>query len=784
MARARTGGTRGTRNASAHRKPSSRRSPRRRSSRRAGLGVRRLALRAVALASILGLAWVAWLDLDMRAQFEGKRWSLPARIYARPLEMYAGARMAPADFERELALAGYHETPSPMRAGSYRREGGHFRIIAREFPFWDRREPERRIEVRFERDRIVSLGDGVRPVALARLDPAEIAQIHPAHREDRILVSLPDVPPVLVRGLFAVEDRTFLSHHGISPRGIARAAWANLRAGGAVQGGSTLTQQLAKSFFLTPRRTLWRKLNEALLALLLEMRYDKVEILEAYLNEVFLGQQGGRAIHGFGLAAWHYFRRPLGELRSEELALLIGIVKGPSFYNPRRHPERARARRDAVLALMVEQGVLSGREGEAARRRPLGIVSGRKLARSSYPAFVDLVRRQVRRDYDAESLRSEGLRIFTTLDPSVQASAESALSEQVGRLAGRAGAPATPLQGALTVTATGTGEVLALVGSRDPDDPGFNRALDALRPIGSLAKPAVYLAALSHPERYTLASRVSDAPVRIEDERGAVWSPRNYDGRSHGRVPLYEALARSYNQATVRLGLDVGLVEVNEYLYRLGLERRVAAYPAMTLGAFDLTPLEVTQMYHTVASGGFRVPLRAIREVSDASGTKLRRYGLAVSRGIEPELNFLMVNALETVMREGTGRSAVRRLPSGLVSAGKTGTSDDLRDSWFAGFAGDRLAVVWLGHDDNSPAGLTGASGALSVWVELMRRLNPAPLDRAAPPGIEWHWVDANSGLRVARSCPAALELPFVAGSGPASGTCSTKTADAGRVTS
>ena len=778
MARART---RGGRTTTRRRKSAPRRSRRRGGRKKPVRTFRSLFLRAAVMVAMFGLAYVAWLDLDMRAKFEGTRWSLPARIYARPLELYAGARLAPSDFERELSLAGYHRSADPQRPGSYRRDGSRFRVFTREFHFWDRREPQRTIEVGFEGGRLASLDDGTQPVPLARLDPAEIAQIYPAHREDRILVSLRKVPPVLVQGLLAVEDRDFLSHHGLSPRGIARAALANLRAGGAVQGGSTLTQQLAKNFFLTPKRTLSRKFNEALLALLLEARYEKSEILEAYLNEVFLGQRGRRAIHGFGLAAWYYYRRPLEELRSEELALLIGLVKGPSYYNPHRHPERARARRDTVLSLMVEQGVISPAKGQAARGRPLGVSPASGSSRSSYPAFVDLVRRQLRRDYDPESLRSEGLRIFTTLDPMVQASAEGALSEEVARLEGASGVQGARLQGALAVTGTGTGEVLALVGSRNPEDFGFNRALDAVRPIGSLAKPAVYLAALAHPDRYTLASPISDAPVRVASETGSDWVPRNYDGRSHGRVPLYEALARSYNQATVRIGMDVGVDEVADYLHRLGVRRRIGVYPAMMLGAFDLSPIEVAQMYHTLASGGFRIPLRAIREVTDARGKKLSRYGVAVSRGVAPELNFLMVNALEAVMREGTGRSASRRLPGGLRSAGKTGTTDDLRDSWFAGFAGDRLAVVWLGHDDNTPAGLTGASGALSVWAELMRRLGPTSLEASPPPGIEWHWVDLQSGHGTPAGCPAARKLPFVAGSEPASGGCSARAAASDR---
>lgn len=440
---------------------------------------------------------LAWLDSRIRSEFEGRRWALPARIYAQPVELYAGRAMSPGHMEALLRDLGYQAVRGARRAGQFERDGSRFALHTREFAFWDGRQPPARLTLEMEDDRIVSLaGEGGRPVAVARLEPREIGRIYPAHHEDRVLVRLEDVPGELVAGIQAVEDRKFRHHHGIDPLGIARALWANLRAGRTVQGGSTLTQQLVKNYFLSRERTLTRKVNEMLMALLLELRYDKDEILQAYFNEVFLGQQGRRAIHGFGLAARFYFGRPLEELELAHHALLIGMVRGPSYYDPRRHPERAREKRDQVLGIMAREGVVEAAAATRAAARPLGLADGRHLRDSPHPAFIDLVRRQLRRDYRDEDLKSAGLRIFTTLDTTVQARAEEALSRGLPRLEQAYGLDDGVLQGAVVVTHPGSGEVLAVVGGRDPDVAAFNRALDARRPIGSLVKPGVYLAAL------------------------------------------------------------------------------------------------------------------------------------------------------------------------------------------------------------------------------------------------------------------------------------------------
>jgi len=723
------------------------------------------------IALLASAGYVAWLDVSLRSQFEGRRWSVPARLYARPAELYTGMRMDADRLEAELRAAGYRPSAATDRAATFARRGNDVRLHTRRFQFWDGEQPARRVRIRMKNGHVSSMQAGGRELALLRLDPAVIGRIYPGHHEDRVLVRLDEVPVALVAALLSVEDRDFEHHHGVSPRAIARALIANIRAGALVQGGSTITQQLAKGYFLSGRRTWWRKLNDALIALLLEAHYDKAEILEAYLNEVYLGQDGRRAIHGFGLAAQFYFGRDLEALRLPELALLVALVRGPSHYNPRRHPKRAMARRNLVLDQMRELEIISPARARRARAAPLGVIAATRSP-WRYPAFVDLVRRQLRRDYREEDLRGEGLRIFTTLDPHVQRVAERALAKRIARLERERGRRESALEGAVIVTSAQSGEALAVVGGRHEARAGFNRALDAVRPVGSLIKPAVYLAALEQPGRYTLASPLEDAPVRIKASNGSVWRPKNYDDTVHGRITLYEALVNSYNLATVRLGMQVGLDEVAESLRRLGIERPVKPYPSLLLGAAELSPVEVAQMYQTLAGGGFRVPVRAIREVTSARGEPLSRYPLSVEPAFEPGPVFLVVEAMRGVMSEGTGRSARARLGDRLVTAGKTGTTDDLRDSWFAGFAEDRLAVVWLGHDDNTPAGLTGANGALQVWIDMMKGLNPRSLTSVAPGGVEWAWTDVQQGLTTAAECPGAVRLPYLRGSQPSKGHC------------
>lgn len=706
------------------------------------------------------------LDDVVRSQFEGKRWSVPAKVYARPLELMPGMALSADQLEQEFKLLGY-QSGGKLETGAYMRAGNQVEAVTRPFTFWDGREAATHFKATFSGGQLVSLeqaGTGS-PLPLLRLDPMPIAGIYPGHTEDRVLVRLEDVPPLLARTLIAVEDRHFYEHHGVDPMGLMRAMWANARAGGLVQGGSTLTQQLVKNFYLTSERRLSRKIKEAVMAVLLERHYSKDEILEAYLNEIYLGQDGKRSIHGFGLASQFFFGRPVDTLDLPRIALLVGMAKGPSYYDPRRNPERAKERRDLVLDILAEQGVVTAQAAAAAKRAPLGVASWSNSGVTSYPAFIDMVRRQLQEDYHEEDLRSEGLQIFTTLDPRAQRAAEQALQKRLEELEKSRGKRGGDLEGAVVVTAVDTGEILALVGGQNPRYAGYNRAATAERPIGSLIKPAIYLAALTHPDRYSLATPLDDGPLEMEAQPGKLWQPANYDKQNHGMVPLRTALAQSYNLATVRLGLDLGLHEVIETIKATGVDRKIPAYPATLLGAVDMTPLEVAEMYQTFASGGFRMPLRTIREVLSAEGQPLKRYGITVKQVFEPAPVYLLNTALQGVTRGGTAYTVAKRFGD-LGLAGKTGTTDDLRDSWFAGFDAERLAVVWVGRDDNKPAGLSGSTGALPIWIDLMARIGPRPVTLTAPPEITWAWVDPATQLR-ADGCEGAVQLPFIAGYEP-----------------
>lgn len=723
----------------------------------------------LALAGPVVLAlFTAYLDFTVRARFEGKRFKLPAKVYARALELFPDERLSQTALETELGRLRYRETDQPpQEQGTFHAGDETLELVTRPFVFADGPQAPRRVRIKFHGARVKKMTDGQGDtLPLVRLDPPLIGGIYPGNYEDRVLVRLAEAPDAVIHGLIAVEDRRFYSHHGIDPRGIARALFKTA-SGDGIQGGSTLTQQLVKNFFLTPERTLRRKVTEMIMALLLELHYSKQEILETYINEVYLGQDGNRAVHGFGLAAVFYFGKPLSQLDVAESALLVGMLKGPTYYNPRSHPERALARRNLVLEQMAAAGFLAAVPLQYAKAEPLTVVERPPGSSSPYPAFLNLVYRQLKRDYQDEDLRSEGLRIFTTLDPAVQQAAETALTQGLARLEKARGLAPGTLEGALIATSPENAEVQAVVGGRDPRFEGFNRALDAHRPIGSLIKPVVYLTALQQPENYTLATQLGDSPLVLQQPGTDDWAPQNYDQQFRGQVTLRAALVHSYNVPTVNLGLALGVSRVMANLRRLGVERELPEFASSLLGANAFTPLEVTQVYQTIAGGGFYTPLRAIQAALTAAGEPLQRYPLNVEQVVKPAPLFLLTRTLQDVVREGTAAGLKQYLPPALAVAGKTGTTDEYRDSWFAGFTGDRLAVAWVGRDDDAPTGLTGASGAMTIWGEMMADLHPEPLVLPRPENVEQDWIDPASGLLSDRGCRDAVELPFIAGSAP-----------------
>jgi len=723
-------------------------------------------LKSLLVSSLALMAWCVYLDATLRSQFDGKRWQIPAQVYARPLELYPGLELRQKDLQTELALLGYERREKANRPGTFAAGSYAVEIYSRSFAFADGTEKAQQVRVEFtdaKIDRLLNMRS--EDISWARLEPLKIGGIYPAQQEDRILVNLEQLPDLLEQSLIQVEDRRFYEHIGISPGSIARAMLANIRAGRVVQGGSTLTQQLVKNFFLTNEQSLTRKVNEALMSLMLEFHYDKHEILEAYANEIYLGQSGARAIHGFGMASQFYFGAAVEDLRPDQIALLVAVVKGASYYNPRRHPERARERRDLVLDQMQVAGLITQAEALKNKAKGLGVIPRPNYSTSDYPAYMDLVKQQLQADYREADLQSEGLRVFTTLDPIVQAKAERALSrtiqqkESMGRNWG--------VQGAMITTAVSSGEVLAVVGDRQPRYNGFNRALLAKRQIGSLVKPFVMLTALKQSGKYTLASVLRDEPFMLKFDNGDEWKPQDYADESQGPVIMQEVLARSLNLATARLGLDVGVQEVLSTIVDLGVEVDAKPYPSVLLGALDLTPIQVAGLYQNLISTGFRTPLRAIRAVTTAGGELLSRYSYDTEQVMDPGVAYLGQYGLFEVMRTGTGRSVYQQFPEGYHLGGKTGTTNDYRDSWFVGFNGQLMTAVWMGKDDNTSTSLTGATGALAAWKALYQELPQVPFIPATPDSVKWAWVDHTTGKLSAEHCEGAIALPFLQGSIP-----------------
>ena len=731
-------------------------------------------LAGAALAVGFLVPYMLYLNHQVSERFGALQWQIPTRVYARPLQLQPGLALDTRTLRTELDAAGYQEDDSGERQGSYRADDARFVISSRGYTDIDGPVPARRIEVTLSGGRVAGLRDAAdrKAVKSARLDPARIATLYGQRQEERRLVRVEEVPELLVTGLQAVEDRDFADHHGIDVPGMARALLVNLRSGEKKQGASTLTQQLARSGLLGigKEQTWTRKFNEILYAIILEARYDKRTILETYLNQVYLGQRGGQAIHGVASGAEFWFGRDLDELTTEQTALLIGLVKGPSYYDPRKHPQRALERRNIALSMLHATGLIDDAELDRARKAPLGVTKNAGVAAANrFPAYIDLVRRQLATDYPESALQGAGLSVLTGMSPSAQAYAEGAVARTLEALqTGKR----PPLEAAVVVTDTHAGDVLAVVGGRDFDTHGFNRAVEARRPVGSLLKPYVYLLALAQPQRWSLASFVEDAPVTVQLSRGRKWQPDNADNRSHGTVRLVDALAHSYNQATVRIGMQVGperLAQLAKVLAGIEAEPN----PALILGATDQSPYAMAQLYQFLASGGEIQPLRAVRGVLDPQGRLLKRYDTAPAPAQEGDsiaANLVTV-ALQETVTGGTARALLRDGLGRLSPAGKTGTSNDGRDSWYAGYTGDHLAVVWMGNDENKQTGLYGATGAMRIWSGLFARLPSSPL-RVADKGLDWQWVEGQGSYATDADCPGARRFAFVAGAAPAYAPC------------
>lgn len=737
---------------------------------------RLLTLRAVgvllAASTAFALSWAAFESRVVGA-FALASATSPTRVFARPIVLRPGDRPSEARIREHLERVGYASaTGRATPIGTYRLSGAEWRIGRRPLRLGTFFDPGGVVRIRFDRTGRIRdiLAAEDRRLAGVAIDPERIASFSGPGARDRIPVRLDEVPPHLIDALIATEDRRFLDHNGLDPRRIVGAVLANLREGRVAQGGSTLTQQLARTLFLDTERHVLRKVRETAIAVALERRIPKERLLEAYLNHIYLGQDGGAAIHGVGRAAEFFFDEDVSELDVGESAMLIGIIRGPSVYSPHRHPERAEGRRNLVLRIMRDEGRLTDEALESALASKLRIHPP-EHASAGRRWYLDHVRRELARIPGAVDPAGAALTVISTLEPHLQGIAERTVAKRLAwleRIRPRLARQAAPLEAALVAIDPWTGEIVAMVGGRSYARSQFNRATEAHRQPGSSFKPVVALAALtsSGTRRFTLASTLDDEPLRLETAVG-VWAPSNADARFVGPVTLRRAIEESRNVPFARLGLAIGPERIVETARRLGIESPLVAVPALALGSSEVSLLELTSAYAVLAAEGARTPAHAVRSVLAPDGERVGSRTHETVRAFTPAETYLITSALRGVVDEGTGR-AVRDLGYRGPVAAKSGTTNGARDAWFVGYTPELAVGVWVGFDDGTPVGLTGSQAALPIFTDFLREaFGPDGVrDFRVPDGVEWVEVPSAERDRRARRCVGESEL-FLTGTEP-----------------
>lgn len=677
----------------------------------------------------VGLAVAAWAVVpawELAGKFSSRASSAPSRLYARPLAVGVDTPVSLPRLRTELEAGGYRKAEaSPARPGTWVEGDGRFEIGLRGWAAAGGWRPPQRVVVEHHGGRIEGLSVDDRPVAGATLEPVQLAAWYGDHQRERRFVPLERMPEHLVLAVLAAEDAGFFGHAGVSPTSILRAIVANVRDGGASQGGSTLTQQLVKNVFLTHERTLTRKVREAILAVILDLRFDKREILEAYLNEIYLGQSGSVSLTGVGAASWVYFGKDVADLDLSEAATLAGIIPSPGPWAPTRNLDQATSRRNLVLGRLAELAWFDPASIQAAREAPL-VVAEQALAARRAPWFATLAEREARDRFGIDSLADRGYVLLSTLDWADQLAAQEAVRTTLADIERRiekpkAGAP--PLEAALVSVDPTTGGVLAWVGGRDFSRSQFDRAGLAKRQVGSAFKPIVVAAAfdagLAQP-----STILRDEPLTVK-VGSTTWSPRNSDGEWRGPVSVRDTLELSLNVPTARLAIQVGIAHVAALARQMGIRSTFDEVPAMALGAIELAPVELATVYATLAAGGRRPAVHGLESILAPDGNALPGVVAGGAKQVmAPETAFLVTSCLQGVLDRGTAARA-RRLGITARLAGKTGTTNDRRDVWFAGYAPNRATTVWVGYDDNRTTRLTGATGALPMWAAFTKAVEP-----------------------------------------------------------
>lgn len=699
-----------------------------------------------------------YLDGKIRKTFDGQRWKVPVQVYGDIITFKKGQKLDLKVLPQTLASAKYRLVTTPKRPGEFSIQGNNISIYRQFFSFGEHYTSESIINITLNNQHITALKIDGAKVKTASLEPFLLERMVPSNKEDRVLTSLELVPEMLLDTLILVEDRDFYHHSGISPLGILRAFISNIKAGRTVQGGSTLTQQLVKNMFLTRQKTLWRKVNEAVMSVILEYRYSKDLLLEAYLNEVYLGQHYDHGIYGFGLASEFYFGHDIGELTPAQIALLIGVVKGPSYYDPWRYPSRAQERRDIILQLMFQQHFLSKDEYVQAVESSLSIRKTRRLPQEKNPAYIQLVKRELA-EHLSQHEQQSGVRVFTGFSLYMQHILTKSVQTKIPLLEQKY--HTEKLEAAMIVTDTNNGNIKAIMGGKRQGYAGFNRALNAYRPIGSLIKPIIYLAALERYEQYNLATLLEDKPITLKSTGGREWSPKNYDGKYQEQVLLVDALSQSLNIPTVNLGMQLGLERVTDAILMLDYPKSVVERPSMLLGAINMSPLEVNQLYLTIAAQGKYRKGHVISHILSDNEETLWEFEPPQVQLISEQGAYLLDYALTQVPKTGTARSLTWRIGRKTI-AGKTGTTNDQRDSWYVGYDNQYLVTTWLGRDDNKATPLTGSSGALLLYAEFMQKYGISNKIRALPNQVNEVAFHPDTAQPIPFDCENTRVLPVI----------------------
>ena len=701
-----------------------------------------------------------YLDGKIEQKFSYDHWNIPAKVFAQSLNLKPNQKISRNQVINELKQLNYRRVSNPNSAGEYAISKTKIDIHRRNFSYVDGDYPSQRAMLTFKGQQLRSIvNHGEKNIVSSfKIEPKLLKRLNNGNNEDRIFTPREQFPELLIATLIYTEDRQFYSHKGIAPLSIVRAFIANIKAGRTVQGGSTLTQQLIKNVFLTNERSLWRKIKEAYYSILIEFKYSKDQLLEIYLNEVFLGQNGALSVNGFGLASEFYFARPINELTPEQIALLVAMIKGPSYYSPKRHPERALTRRDFLLRQMLNQNYISVEQYQLAAKSPLGLKNG-VGKNGKFHGFMSLVKQELSERFSQDLSQASGISIFTTLDTSAQEFAQNSLKQRITKL--EKSAKTNNLQGAVVIVNHHNGEIKALVDGKNPNYAGFNRALNAIRPIGSLVKPFVYASALEDISRFSLATKLNDQPLTLSDGEGQHWTPLNYDKKYRDKVSLLQALTHSYNIPTVNLGMAIGLDNISFTLMRSGWKKEIELLPSMLLGAIEASPWQVAQIYQSLANNGETQQLHTVSAVLTESGEAFYGYNPLPVQAMSPSAAYLTKYAMHQVTKTGTAK-ALSWQHKNLKIAGKTGTTDDLRDSWYAGFDRNETTVVWLGRDDNKPTGLTGSTGELTVYSQLLKQHHGRSISLTPPENVMLGYFSNNTGEPSAKDCQNTVKLPGV----------------------